>query len=278
MKILTLDGGGLFGVGQAAILSKVPDIDMKFNCIAGTSVGAIVGAMVATGVDQSTYMNFFTTLAPKIFAGYGWRHYMPLTPRYPDKELNKALQGLFPQRFADVNVPMLVTAADLNGRCLKVFSSLDKSDGDLPLWEVLRIAVAAETYFLPYKGYADGGIYANNPSMVGVAGVCSAYGLEPSEISLCSIGTGNHTPTDAVGSTNYWSMLSWGAYVISAMLSGASNSMHEYFADMLPLKGHMRVQFNRDSGWNMDDPATVTKVIKEWDPVIRAAVPRVTAF
>jgi patatin-like phospholipase/acyl hydrolase len=173
---------------------------------------------------------------------------------------------------------MFVTAADLNQRRLKVFYSGDTEDGALNLWEVLRTAVAAETYFLPWCGMADGGIYAQNPSMVGVAGACDVFDCKLEDIAICSIGTGDHSNNNNIGSTHCWTFLQWGMYIIEAELAGAANTMHEFFISRLPLRKYLRVQFNRLAGWNMDDTSCVKAALTEWAPFIAKGVQDVANF
>jgi len=277
MKGLALDGGGVFGVGQASILSQVKDLD-KFDFVAGTSVGAIVGASIATKIDQAQFMDFFLEKAPKIFAGYTWKRFNPFTPRYSDKELNAALKSLFPGKLKDVKVPLFITAADLNRETLKVFFSGDSEDGELWLWEVVRMAVAAEGYFLPWKGLADGGPFANNPAMVATVGSIAKLGVSLSELELCSIGTGERCKNNTVGSTKWWTVLKWGRFILSILLSGAANKMHEYFVTNLPLKKHLRIQFERKKGWAMDNAALIPKALEEWDHLIFDAIVKVDRF
>ena len=272
MRVLALHGGGLFGCAQADILRRVPQVQSKFDCIAGTSVGSIVGAMIATGVPADKYLSFFTEYGPQIFAGHWWRQWSPFTPKYNDAVINETLKTILPGKFRDVKIPMFVTSADLNGRCLKVFYSGDKADGDLNLWEICRMAVAAETYFLPWQGMADGGIYANNPSMVAVGGALSDLHARLEDIELTAIGTGVHTGNTNVGSTQGWTLLSWGMYILQSALRGSANTMHDFFVNELPLKRHYSVQFERDSSWDMDDPACIAPALEKWQPqIIKAA-------
>ena len=111
-------------------------------------------------------------------------------------------------------------------------------------WEVVRCATAAETYFPSQKGFADGGVFANNPSMVGVAAASKVLGVPIEEIELLSIGTGDRT----VGSSSApSSVFGWGDWLIGAMLDGASDKMHDYFVRSMPLKKYERIQFAGNS-------------------------------
>ena len=278
-KGLILDGGGVFGVGQADILSQVNSL-AKFDFIAATSIGSVVGALVATK-DPSvwkTIPELFDDDIPDIFAGYWWRTYNPFTPRYNDSALNAALKRLFPGFLRDLKIPMFITATDLNKRALKVYFSGDPQDGAMPLWEVLRQATAAESYFIPYSGMADGGILANNPIMVGIDNAQSQLGIEPESLEVCAIGTGEKSYDTGIGSTNGWTLLHWGAYLLDSTLDGSASHMHEYFAQQLSLKNYLRIQFLREDDWDMDDPSLVNVARHAWASDITNAIPKVEAF
>lgn len=278
-KGLVLDGGGVFGIGQAEILSKVTNLD-KFDFIAGTSIGSVVGALVASGdpAVRKCIPSFFDSDVPQIFNGYWYRKYNVFTPKYPDRALNATLKRLFPGFLKDVKIPLFVTAVDLNGRSLKVFFSGDPIDGRMPLWEVIRRAVAAETYFCPFNGMADGGILANNPVMVGIAGAQSHMGIDPEELEVCSIGTGQRSYNQSIGTTKGWTLVGWGGYILDALLDGASSTMHEFFATQLDLKNYLRVQFLREEAWDMDNPKMVGVARDAWAADIAKAIPQVEAF
>jgi predicted acylesterase/phospholipase RssA len=276
-NVLALDGGGIFGIGQASLLSSLPNYD-NIDVVAGTSIGSVLGAMIANDIPADHLLGRMKTMLPAVFHGCWWRHYMPITPRYSDKNLNKILRELFPGQFRDCSIPMFVTAADLNNKTLKVYYSQDTDDGALPMWEVLRRAVAAESYFKPWKGMGDGGIYANNPSMVAVAGACDRLNIEPDAIRLFSIGTGKATSNENIGNTVGWTMLQWGAYILEALLNGASSTMHEFFVERMPLAAYERVQFVRHKSWKMDDPRDIDDILSAWDALIMKATPKLKKF
>lgn len=74
MKGLVLDGGGVFGIGQANILDKCP-LD-KFDFFAGTSIGAAIAIRAALGLPTNSLTEFFHREMPEIFSGHSYRKYM----------------------------------------------------------------------------------------------------------------------------------------------------------------------------------------------------------
>jgi patatin-like phospholipase/acyl hydrolase len=277
MKGLALDGGGVRGVGQAAILAGAKD-PHKFDFVAGTSIGAVNATYAAMGLDMHKAVGFFSDYAPQIFAQRWWRQYKRIGPRYSDKALNSVLRDTFPGRFGDLAVPTFIAAADMNRKRLKVFSSVDADDGVWPTWEVVRTAVAAETYFLPWKGFADAGIIANNPAMVAVTGACRELRAKVSDIELLSIGTGVKTHNQQIGSTRLWPRLRWGMWILRALMDGFTVSMHEAFAESMPLKKYERIQFHSEASWQMDDPRLVNRALSAWSMQIEAGIRVVDKF
>jgi len=268
MKCLVSDGGGVFGIGQASIYAG-GNID-KFDFFAGTSIGAAISIYLALGKDPAKLPVFFNNEMPRIFNGHGWRKFILGRCRYNDKALNKALQELLPGKFGDCKKPCFVTALNLGTKELKVFSSQDISDGDWPAWEVARAAVAAESYFPPWKGFADGGPFANNPSMVAVASASSVLKQDIKKLELFSVGTG-YSPDNSKIPTKSWGRIRWALYILDACLSGAASSMHEKFVNSLPLKKHERVQFMRKKGCVMDNAKSMFKAKEAWTSEIKEA-------
>lgn len=278
MKGLVLDGGGVFGIGQALILAQSTDELSKFDFIAGTSIGAALAmALALDPANAAIGPDFFNGRMPKIFEGHKWRGWKPTTPKYPDKELNKALQILLPGSFSSVQTPVFITAANLGAERLKVFYSGDPDFGSWPAWEIVRAAVAAETYFSPWKGYADGGIFANNPSMVAIAGAVSKLGAKIEDLEIFSLGTGQSTTSKKVPGAGF-TKVRWAMWIFDALLRGAASSMHEYFARSMPINKYQRIQFLRRQGWAMDNPDNMVDAVKDWSDQILNAVKELKAF
>jgi len=277
MRGLVLDGGGVLGVGQAYVLDHLSP-STHFDFVAGTSVGALSAVLHARRQPVS-YVDLFRDITGDIFGSAAYRRaHWAYGPKYDDRFLNQTLRNLFPGDFGDTAIPVFVAATDMNRERLKVFYSRDPEDARWPMWEVLRIATAAESYFLPWKGFADGGIFANNPSVVATAGAVARFKVPLSELEICSIGTGRSIANSSVGSTRFWTKIYWAKFLIDALLYGAADSMHHFFMDKLPVSKYVRFEFDREPGWEFDDPNIIEDVLVKWKPSLDTTVANITAM
>lgn len=73
VRILSFDGGGTRGYAQVKFLDKlckennIKDISMYFDLMAGTSIGALNAALLASGMQPKEIMKFFRKVSPWIF-------------------------------------------------------------------------------------------------------------------------------------------------------------------------------------------------------------------
>jgi len=274
MKILVLDGGGVFGQIQARILASANCPD-KFDAYAGTSIGAPQVLAYALGKPEMVSSEFFYKWMPIVFHTTWLRRYNIFKSEYPDTGLNNALMSVFQSAtLGDAKKPVFITAADIGQKTLKVFSNTSFEDRSWPAWEVCRCATAAETYFPPWKGFADGGIYANNPSMVALAAAVRVLGAKIEDLEILSIGTGDNTGSGSHPRTR----IGWAFWLIRAMLNGSADKMHEYFVKSLPVKKYTRINFVSDPSWKMDDPKSMDYAEHKWAVEIDEAIKIVKAF
>ena len=272
-KILVLDGGGVFGNVQASVLDGIDTFE-KFDAFVGTSIGSALMAATAVGLRKEVSRTFFHHWMPIIFKRNLFRTINPFNSRYSDVGLNRALRGVFRGAYyRDVKKPLFITSANVGTRTLKVFNTED--DGGWLLWEAVRAAVAAETYFPPWKGIADGGVFANNPSMVAVAAASRVLSVPLDEMEILSIGTGSASTN---GGRPPRTMMGWGIWLINALLEGASDDMHDYFVRSLPVKKYKRIQFARRPNWKMDSPKNMFAAEEVWSRDIKEAIEIVKEF
>lgn len=257
MKILSLDGGGVLGVGQALILSQLDNT--KWDLVCGTSIGSAVAAFVATGKEIN--VDFFRENMPEIFQPSVLRNQL-WTSKYSDKNLNKILSKTFKgEMLKDVQIPIFITASSISGHSPKVFSSLSVEDGTCLLNDCVRASCAAQTYFRSWQGYGDGGVFANNPAMVAVTWASREFGVPLDEIELCSIGTGAFSRS---GYENGNSLFYWGKWMVRALFEGGADKLFDEMASSLPLKRYDRYQFIKRPYWKIDNIKHMKEAIEDW--------------
>ncbi len=265
MNILTLTGGGLFGTVQAAILERSGlNITEEFDAVAGTSAGAANAIYIASGKSTTDLVAFYTDAGPRIFSGFRVRRFNPLTPKYPDEELNRVLSRAVRPLFGDLHLPTIITAANLATGRPKVWYSKDRDAETWPAWEIARASMAAPTYFIPWRGFADGGIYFNDPTLAATLAIHRVHETPFSEMRVFGIGTGLPMVQGKTPSTRGWSVAHWGAVLIRNLLSGGAVHGQRMFARNLGFAEYIHREFMRPDAWSMDDPRTPARVLKHW--------------
>lgn len=79
---LTLQGGGVLGIAEVGAVCALRDAGYTFASVTGTSVGAIVAAFVASGVDNGTLKELVSTLPyPKVMDPNSWLARIPIAGR-----------------------------------------------------------------------------------------------------------------------------------------------------------------------------------------------------
>lgn len=202
MKILSIDGGGIKGVFAASFLAELErtleiQIWKYFDMLAGTSTGGIIAAALAVGIPAEEILELYMNKAKDIFPETKKSTTMLFKPKYESKALKNALEETFgDQKIKDCKTRLLIPAYNLVNQSIRVFKTPHAqdlfTDKNIKLVECLLSTTAAPTFFSPYrmKGgrYIDGGVGANNPTLIAVIEGITRCGWKREEISVLSIG------------------------------------------------------------------------------------------
>ena len=209
-RILALDGGGIKGVFTAAFLSEIERMTGKgvadyFDLITGTSTGGIIAIGLGLGLPADQILTFYLKHGPNIFPSVGvhvrgWRWLRWLTcGKHKAEPLEAALREVFGEKkLGHARTRLVIPAFNVIDGSAALFKTAHcerfKQDYLRSCVDVALATSAAPT-FLPAhelddgRAYLDGGLWANNPMLVGVLEAIVNCGQEASGIDVLNVGT-----------------------------------------------------------------------------------------
>lgn len=206
-QILALDGGGAKALFTAHVLARLEqDLRVRlvdaFDLIAGTSAGGIValglGAGLAPGDIVSHYEELTQTVFPRARRRPWGRIRQWTSPLYDAASLRTVLTDVLGERrLADSSKRLVIPAWDVGRGSVHVFKTPHherlRRDWRIPMVDVAMATSAAPTFFpaacVDGHRLVDGGVWANNPSVIAVAEAVSMLGVPLSAIRVLNVGT-----------------------------------------------------------------------------------------
>jgi len=205
-QILSLDGGGILGMFSAAVLAKLEEdlgvrVTDHFDLITGTSTGGIIALGLGLGLRPREILQFYVGKGTCIFPrGLGLNRPKHLFRcKFSSAPLRQALQEcLQDKRLADSEKRLVIPSYNLDDNDVYLFKTPHnerlKRDFKVPMWKVAMATSAAPTYFPAFREVdsirlIDGGVWANNPTMVGIVEAVSMLGVPLDAIKVFSVGT-----------------------------------------------------------------------------------------
>jgi patatin-like phospholipase/acyl hydrolase len=245
-RLLSLSGGGYLGLFTAAVLDGLEQrwgqlAGQRVGLVAGTSVGAILAAAVATDTPMRQMVALFQAHGAEVFS----RHPLPssvvsslwdmsrsvLGPKYDGRALRALLQAQWGDvRLGDLRHRLLVPAVEVGRSQTKVFKTphalASSGDERLRLVDVVMASCAAPAYFPSVRVgeglYADGGLFAVAPDQVALHEAEHFLQLPLGRLELLAIGTATRRyrsikPSQARAGAVQW--LAQGRLVLTLMAS-----------------------------------------------------------
>jgi len=170
---LVLSGGGARGFAHIGALRVLERAGAKFDVVAGTSMGAILGALYAGGASPDDIYELAMRTA--------WRDVVDLslkTALLKGDRLGAFLAEILPATFEELELPLAVVATDI-----ETGEEVVMSDGDLV--SAVRASASFPGAFEPVhlggRTLADGGIVNNLP--VNAAGWLGANRVIASDVT-----------------------------------------------------------------------------------------------
>lgn len=234
-KILSIDGGGIRGIIPAKILYHLEEEAVKrhgpesrlcdyFDMVCGTSTGGIIAIGIALGMKAKDILELYKQNASIIFPPKSpLRSFFHNKPLYDRASLQKLLSDNFnkfdPQdnlaRIYHCKTRLCIPTYDLCQGAGHVFKTDHlnnlQRDCHIPLVSLALATAAAPVYFSPYSftysemnscntgsylNNVDGGVLANNPTLIGLTEAHYCIGIPLEQIEVLSLGTGTITLKD----------------------------------------------------------------------------------
>lgn len=287
-KILAIDGGGIRGVFPAYVLYCMSQrLDVRIldhvDMIAGTSTGSIIAAGIACNVEPERIVALYREKGPTIFSFK--KSLLPQLPKkirpgfksmYDNKGLSAELKKVFNAiKLGEITTPLLLPATDIGYGGVHVFKSgYSKEftrDKNVLVREAVMASCSAPTFFNPLKVgeylLADGGLWANNPSLAAVIDAQRRLNIPMTDIQIFSLGTGHAKTSYGVKNDRKWGLLrGWkGPEFISFLMSLQAQSTHNYLQLMLKPEQLLRIDFESDMPLPLDDCSAIDDLISRAD-------------
>lgn len=216
-RILSIDGGGIRGIFPAAFLAELEErylgnnsVASYFDLITGTSTGGIIAIGLASGLSAKDLRNIYVNRGCEIFPssnsgligklqGYIKKMGKCVLYSYDRKALvNVLVQTLGTLQFGQASKRLCIPSFD--GRYEEVYIFKTPHHPDFcrdrteMMTKVATATAAAPTFFKPFRdgGYTfvDGGVWANNPVMVGLVDALTCFDVSRENIRILSLGCG----------------------------------------------------------------------------------------
>ncbi len=156
---LALSGGGGRGFGHIGAIKAFEEAGFKFDFVAGTSAGSIVGAMYSAGVSVTQMEKFGDGLTVKDVRNHTL-FFRSSDSSNIERLCNKLLDGL---EFSDLKIPFSAVAVDIVTGDEEILNNGNVS-------KAVSASCAAPIFFTPvrigHKLLVDGGLLNNIPADV----------------------------------------------------------------------------------------------------------------
>lgn len=276
-KILSIDGGGMYGVVPAEwcmILEQRLGVQLAdvFDLVVGTSTGSVLAGGIAKRVPLSRALELYLQQGKEIFKDprKGLDAWIK-GPKYKGKHLRRVLeQHLGKDTPLGGTTPMLmITAYNVNSGTPSFFKSWKQHEENILLVEAIAASSSAPTYHPMVRiddvCYVDGGVFAANPSVTALTEALDLWGTAE-DLLLVSFGTGRFEKPRRTCSdrTRRWGLLRWAQEIPGILLDGQTD-MVDYELDRLhrffPRLQYFRFEVQLDKSKHADetDPRVLNK-------------------
>ena len=258
-RVLCIHGGGYLGLAAAEFLRECErhfgiSCHERFDLFCGTSTGAIISLALAKGMTSEEVVSLYTKMGEEVFPPVSARReLMRLAMSFVrSKHDNVALRRCLTEAFGETTLDDLLALrkyALVPAYCLttgkpRIFKTDHapnlSAHGRYKLRDIALASSAAPGY-LPIVSvsnpdanrdhselFCDGGVFANDPALLGYTEAISHIGHKPSDVQILSVST----PRQSLAMTKRPRSLrrgfgKWALPLAEIFIDGASDVSHE---------------------------------------------------
>ena len=295
IQILALDGGGLRGVFSAAALAAWEqdfdtNIEDHFDLIVGTSTGGIIALGLGLGLRPRQILSLYVDNADRIFPPSGRRTSSIVRwarrPKYKPETLRELLVEQFGDlTLADSRVRLAIPSYDLATDDVHLFRTPHHIDLRRDWRESIvdvAMATAAAPSYLPVAvarshRFIDGGVWANNPTMVGIAEAVDRLNGSLGMIKVLSLGTATELK-DRDARLDRGGLWAWRRNALDVVLRGQSLAATNHARLLLGRTNVVRVDVPIPAGRHLLDSVDASDLIAKAEGASRHLSPLVADF
>ena len=256
-KILSIDGGGIKGLYSSTILEHFERKNQGrcsdyFDLLCGTSTGGLIALALSLKIPAEEISAIYERRGHEIFPPrnnlLGLFRQTLWKGKFSDQPLKRVLFDIFHEKTISESQNLL---------CIPAYSFTDarpwifkydhkegglSRDNDTKYVYVALATSAAPTYlplseisFYNYKQFIDGGVWANNPSLIGLIEALTYFvgeGKSYDGVQILSVSSLNNTSGKAIGLSRNRAFIQWSNDLFETSMIGQS-MFTDYFLSKL---------------------------------------------
>ena len=267
-KILAIDGGGIKGLYSSTILEHLEE---KYNCsisdyfdmICGTSTGGLIALALSLKVPAKKISEFYMKKGGAIFPCRPVRNFLGQIlwgGKFSDKALRSALEEMFQEhKIEDSNNLLCIPSYSITDARPWVFK-YDHKEGQLDRDNKVKyvdvaLATSAAPTYLPLceievydkKQFIDGGVWANNPTLVGLIEALHYFvgkQKEFKDIQILSLSSLTLSGGKPIGLNRHRSFVKWRSDLFDTFNIGQS-LFSDYFMRCATKFNDVKIEYHR---------------------------------